>query len=49
MSLVPGQLVAGEGIETVLAAATRMTYQGAPLIPVFMASLVGPLDAGQNR
>jgi hypothetical protein len=29
------QLVAGEGIETVLAAATRIPYRGAPLIPAW--------------
>jgi hypothetical protein len=49
-----GQLVAGEGIETVLAAATRMTYQGAPLTPAWslvskngLASL--PLIPGVSR
>jgi hypothetical protein len=49
-----GQLVAGEGIETVLAAATRMTYQGAPLTPAWsvvskhgLAAL--PLISGVSR
>jgi Toprim domain len=32
-----GQLVAGEGIETVLAAATRISYRGAPLTPAWSA------------
>jgi Toprim domain len=31
------QLVVGEGIETVLAAATRITYHGAPLQPAWSA------------
>jgi DNA polymerase len=31
------QLVVGEGIETVLAAATRVTYHGAPLLPAWSA------------
>jgi DNA polymerase len=32
-----GQLVAGDGIETVLAAATRMSFRGAPLTPAWSA------------
>jgi DNA polymerase len=32
-----GQLVVGEGIETVLAAATRISYHGAPLTPAWSA------------
>jgi DNA polymerase len=31
------QLVVGEGLETVLAAATRIPYQGAPLVPAWAA------------
>jgi DNA polymerase len=34
---VSSQLVVGEGIETVLAAATRVTYHGAPLQPAWSA------------
>jgi hypothetical protein len=48
------QLVAGEGIETVLAAATRMSFQGAPLTPAWslvskngLASL--PVISGVDR
>jgi DNA polymerase len=32
-----GQLIIGEGIETVLAAATRISYRGAPLTPAWSA------------
>jgi len=32
-----GRLVIGEGIETTLAAATRVTYRGAPLTPAWSA------------
>jgi len=38
-----GQLVVGEGIETVLAAATRISYQGAPLTPAWSAVARGGL------
>jgi len=37
------QLVVGEGIETVLAAATRVPYRGAPLIPAWSAVAKGGL------
>jgi Toprim domain/CHC2 zinc finger len=36
-------LVVGEGIETVLAAATRLAYQGAPLRPAWAALTAGKL------
>jgi hypothetical protein len=49
-----GQLVVDEGIETALAAATRMTYQGAPMTPAWsvvskhgLAAL--PLISGVSR
>jgi hypothetical protein len=38
-----GRLVVGEGIETVLAAATRISYQGAPLTPAWSAVARGAL------
>ena len=38
-----GRLVIGEGIETTLAAATRMTYRGAPLTPAWSAVAKGGL------
>src|SRR5262249_15271274 len=38
-----GQLVAGEGIETVLAAATRIPYRGAPLTPAWSVVAEGGL------
>jgi hypothetical protein len=38
-----GQLVVGEGIETVLAAATRISYRGAPLTPAWSAVAKGGL------
>ena len=38
-----GRLVVGEGIETVLAAATRISYQGAPLTPAWSAVAKGGL------
>jgi len=37
------QLVVGEGIETVLAAATRIPYRGAPLTPAWSAVARGGL------
>jgi len=37
------QLVVGEGIETTLAAATRMSYRGAPLTPAWSAVAKGGL------
>jgi len=37
------QLVAGEGIETVLAAATRISYRGAPLTPAWSTVARGGL------
>jgi DNA polymerase len=37
------QLVVGEGIETVLAAATRMSLRGAPLVPAWSAVAKGRL------
>jgi Toprim domain len=37
------QLVVGEGIETVLAAATRIPYRGAPLTPAWSAVAKGGL------
>jgi CHC2 zinc finger/Toprim domain len=42
---VNGHLVVGEGIETVLAAATRMSHQGAPLQPAWSAVSSGRLGA----
>jgi len=36
-------LVVGEGIETVLAAATRLTYRGEPLVPAWSAIAKGGL------
>jgi hypothetical protein len=49
-----GQLVVGEGVETVLAAATRMSFRGAPLTPAWavvsthgLATL--PVVAGVER
>jgi DNA polymerase len=38
-----GQLVVGEGIETTLAAATRISYRGAPLTPAWSAVAKGGL------
>jgi DNA polymerase len=38
-----GQLVVGEGIETVLAAATRVSYRGVPLTPAWSAVARGGL------
>jgi len=38
-----GQLVVGEGIETVLAAATRISYRNAPLTPAWSAVAKGGL------
>jgi DNA polymerase len=38
-----GRLVVGEGIETVLAAATRISYENAPLIPAWSAVARGGL------
>jgi len=38
-----GQLVAGEGIETTLAAATRISYHGAPLTPAWSTVARGGL------
>jgi DNA polymerase len=38
-----GRLVVGEGIETVLAAATRIPYQGAPLVPAWSTISAGGL------
>ena len=40
-----GQLVVGEGIETVLAAATRISYRGAPLTPAWSAIAKGGLGS----
>jgi len=40
---VNGRLVLGEGIETVLAAATRIAYEDAPLTPAWSAVAAGPL------
>jgi DNA polymerase len=40
---LPGRLVIGEGIETVLAAATRISYENAPLIPAWSAVARGGL------
>jgi len=40
---VDGRLVLGEGIETVLAAATRVPYEDAPLTPAWAAVASGPL------
>jgi hypothetical protein len=37
-------LVAGEGLETVLAAATRVRYRGAPLRPAWAATSAGSLS-----
>jgi hypothetical protein len=37
------RLVVGEGIETTLAAATRISYQGAPLTPAWSAVAKGGL------
>jgi len=49
-----GRLVIGEGIETVLAAATRIPYQNAPLIPAWSAVARGgigrfPVLSGVKR
>src|SRR5262245_27752553 len=41
--LAGSQLVVGEGIETVLAAATRIPYRAAPLLPAWSAVSAGPL------
>jgi len=38
-----GRLVVGEGIETTLAAATRITFENAPLIPAWSAVAKGGL------
>jgi hypothetical protein len=38
------QLVVGEGIETVLAAATRIPYRDAPLQPAWALLSAGPLE-----
>jgi DNA polymerase len=38
-----GQLVVGEGLETVLAASTRISYRGAPLTPAWSAVAKGAL------
>jgi hypothetical protein len=38
------QLVVGEGIETVLAAATRIPYRGAPLQPAWAVLSAGALE-----
>jgi CHC2 zinc finger/Toprim domain len=38
-----GQLVVGEGVETVLAASTRLAYDGAPLIPAWSLVTSGRL------
>jgi hypothetical protein len=38
------QLIVGEGIETVLAAATRIPYRGAPLRPAWSVLSAGPLE-----
>jgi Toprim domain len=40
---VNGRLVLGEGIETVLAAATRVPYEDAPLTPAWSTVAAGPL------
>ena len=40
-----GQLVVGEGIETTLAAATRISYHGAPLTPAWSAIAKGGLGS----
>jgi len=40
-----GQLIVGEGIETVLAAATRISYRGAPLTPAWSAIAKGGLGS----
>jgi DNA polymerase len=37
------QIVVGEGIETVLAAATKMPFEGAPLVPAWSAVTAGGL------
>jgi phage/plasmid primase-like uncharacterized protein len=37
-------LVVGEGLETVLSAATRLTYQGTPLRPAWAAGDAGGLE-----
>ena len=42
-SMNGGQLVVGEGIETVLAAATRISYRNAPLTPAWSAVAKGGL------
>src|SRR5262249_22602540 len=39
-----GRLTIGEGIETTLAAATRVSYQGAPLTPAWSAIARGGLS-----
>jgi hypothetical protein len=39
-----GQLIVGEGIETVLAAATRIPYHGAPLRPAWSVISSGALS-----
>jgi DNA polymerase len=49
-----GRLVVGEGIETVLAAATRVTFENAPLIPAWSAVARGgigrfPVLSGVKR
>jgi hypothetical protein len=41
---VGAQLVIGEGLETVLAAATRIAHRGAPLQPAWAATSTGPLS-----
>jgi len=38
-----GQLIVGEGIETTLVAATRISYRGAPLTPAWSAVARGGL------
>ena len=45
------QLIVGEGIETVLAAATRISHRGAPLRPAWSAVSSGALGqlAGGSR
>jgi putative DNA primase/helicase len=40
-----GSLVVGEGLETVLSAATRVTHRGAPLVPAWAAGDAGNLEA----
>jgi hypothetical protein len=40
-----GRLVIGEGIETVLAAATRVSYHNAPLTPAWSAVAKGGLGS----